>query len=153
MASLSKKETHVLHTLARKSFHPHALAAHAGMSEKEIKPILSRLFERNLIQVTGAKDNPIISLSKQVDLPFSGNEHALESLAPLKLVHVRKIKPIAAKFSTDDVHGLLASLWPEIVVTNVSEIYQPLIEATLTNPKTHEFRTIFLDGFTGNLME
>ncbi len=153
IGSLSKQEGQLLHALARKSATIPQLAAHLDMSEKDIKRSLTKLYDQKLIDVSGSKEKPIVGLSKSLDLPFSGNEKALSSLAPLKLVHVPKIKPIRARISADELNSLLSTLWPNTNIMHVSEIYQPVIEATLMNAKTNEFRKVLLDGFTGNILE
>ncbi|QQR92146.1 MAG: ATP-binding protein [Candidatus Iainarchaeum archaeon] len=153
VGSLSKQEGQLLHTIARKSTTIPQLASQLDMSEKDVKRALTKLYDQKLIDVTGSKEKPVVQLSKSLDLPFSGSEKALSSLAPLKLVHVPKIKPIRARISADELNALLSTLWPNTNIMHVSEIYQPVIEATLMNAKTNEFRKVLLDGFTGNILE
>ena len=153
VADLKESESRLLHLLARKNYSLAQMAKHSEMGEKELRRALTRLYEKKLITVSESKENPIIGLAKNIDLPFSANEHALSSLAPLKLVHVPKIRTAPARISMEDLNSLLSSLWPNTAVTRVSEIYHPIVEATLLNSKTNEYRTIHLDGFTGNIIE
>lgn len=121
--------------------------------EKIVKKVLVKLVDRKLIRVTNEDKVPKFYPDKQVDLPLSGNEKALSSMQSIKLTNVPSISEEKIRISEEKVHALLSQLWTDVTVSKVSPIYRPVFEAVLLNTKNNEARIVFLDGFTGKLLD
>ncbi|MEK6970301.1 MAG: DUF87 domain-containing protein, partial [archaeon] len=121
--------------------------------EKTIKKILVRLVDRKLIRVTNEEKTPKFYPDQRVDLPLMGDEKVLSSMQSITLTNVPSISEEKIRIPEEKVHGLLSQLWPDVSVNKVTPIYRPVFEATLVNTKTNEHRMVFLDGFTGKLLD
>ncbi len=152
LTGLGENEHHVLRMLRMSEQTIQNLQKKLGMDEKMVKRALVKLMDRKLVKVKNEEKLPSFSLIRDLDIPFVGNEKELSSIQALKLVNVSDIVKSVPKYSEEQLHGLLTQLWPNILVTNVSEIYRPAFEATLVNTRTKEHRLVKIDGFTGMIM-
>ncbi len=152
MAGLSTSDQHVIRMIRMSGQTIANLQKKTGLDEKTVKRSLVKLRDRGMINVLNENTLPTFTLAKDIDIPFTGNEKELSSLQALKLVHVSNIAKSISKYSEDQLHTLLTSLWPNILVNNVKEIYRPVFEATLVNTKSGEHRVIRLDGYTGMIL-
>ncbi|MFH0969952.1 MAG: DUF87 domain-containing protein [Candidatus Diapherotrites archaeon] len=129
------------------------LVKKTGIDEKSLKRSLVKLVDRKLIHVKNETKTPIFVSSKEIDLPLTGGEKELGSLQPIKLVHVPAITRENVHITEAMIHAQLTQLWSNVVVTQATEIFRPIFQATLVNPKTNAFRTIKVDGFTGSIID
>lgn len=154
VSGLNETEMRVLRTLFQKGSETiPALVKRTALPEKTVKHALVKLYEGQLVQVKNEEKNPTFSLGKNLDIPFIGNEKELGSVQALKLVNVSNIRKGEPRLSDDKLHALLGTLWPNVSVNRIAEIYRPVFEATLLNTKSGEHRMVRLDGFTGALFE
>ena len=152
MAGLSTSDQHVIRMIRMSGQTIANLQKKTGLDEKTVKRSLVKLRDRGMVNVLNENTLPTFTLAKDIDIPFTGNEKELSSLQALKLVHVSNIAKSIPKYSEDQLHTLLTSLWPNILVNNVKEIYRPVFEATFVNTKTSEHRVVRLDGYTGMIL-
>lgn len=149
LAGLSPSDQAVLRMLRMGGQTIPNLLKKTGLDEKTVKRSLVKLVDRQMARVMNENTFPTFVMAKDIDIPFSGNEKELSSLQALKLVHVSNIVKSIPTFTEEQIHTLLTSLWPNVTVNSVKEIYRPLFEGTLVNTKTGEHRVLRLDGYTG----
>ncbi len=154
VAGLDEQDMKILRLLYH---HPNqnisGLEKRLNLEQKLVKHSLVKLVDRRLIRAKGEERNPVFSVENSLDIPVVGDEKALSSLQSLKLVNVSNIQRERTRISEEKIHTLLSTLWPHVMVESVSEIYRPLFETMLVNPKTGEHRVVRLDGFTGSLLD
>lgn len=153
MAGLSTSDQHVIRMIRTGGQTIANLQKKTGLDEKTVKRSLVKLRDRGMINVLNEDTFPTFTLAKDIDIPFSGSEKELSSLQALKLVHVSNIAKSIPKYSEDQLHTLLTSLWPNILVNSVKEIYRPVFEGVLVNTRSSEHRVLRLDGYTGMIID
>lgn len=152
MAGLSTSDQSVLRLIRTGGQTIANMQKKTGLDEKTVKRSLVKLRDRGMIRVLNENTIPTFVLAKEIDIPFSGSEKELSSLQALKLVNVSNISKTIPKYSEEQLHTLLTSLWPNILVNSVKEIYRPVFDGLLVNTKTGEHRIVKLDGYTGMII-
>ncbi|MDZ4256774.1 MAG: DUF87 domain-containing protein, partial [archaeon] len=142
---LKEDHYHLLREVARKGGTIPQLAKRMRCEGKELAAPLRVLQNNGLIRMSKDKE-PVVSLSPQVDIPLSGMEKTLSSLTHVPLVHVDKVTRTPSNLKPEELHTLLATWWPDVVVTQVKEIFRPTFDGLLINRQTGEHRVVRLDG-------
>jgi uncharacterized protein len=132
---------------------PEELSEILGFDAREIKQDLISLVDRNLADVDIINKKESFRIKRRIDLPFHPGYDILTSInhLPLKKQLISK-SDIQEEISEEIIVSRLEKLWPDIEITEISEIFWPLWEIISKDKRANQ-RAIIVDAVIGQIID
>ena len=132
---------------------PQELSEVLEIDAREIKQDLISLVDRNLADVDIINKKESFRIKRRIDLPFHPRYDILTSInhLPLKKQLISK-SDIQEEISEEIIVSRLEKLWPDIEITEITEIFWPLWEIISKDKRANE-RAIIVDGVIGQIID
>ncbi|HPV65953.1 MAG TPA: DUF87 domain-containing protein [archaeon] len=120
---------------------------------KVIKQDLISLVDRNLADVDIINKKESFRIKRRIDLPFAPEYEILTSInqLPLKKQLISK-SDIQEEISEEIIVNRLEKLWPDIEITEITEIFWPLWDIVSKDKRANE-RKIYVDAVIGQIID
>jgi hypothetical protein len=140
----------LLRLLTKGKFTPDEIIEKTKLTETRLRSAFEQLYDAGFMDRKIEEGKASYWLKKNVDLPPTETHPILQSIEKLPVVKLPSVSKQREKFGKEEAITSLKKLWPNIVITTVSEVFRPFYYARLSSADG-KVRTVKIDAFTGTI--
>ena len=125
-----------------------SLANNMGMEPGNVKRVLEKLAEKDMVRVEKQKDKFVYNLKQKIDLPPSPLHAIMPSIGKRPIIEVESVPLLHPKIEEKEAVDLIKKVWKNISVKEVTHLFLPIWEGVLKK-KTGEERVVRIDAING----
>ncbi|MBT4596992.1 MAG: DUF853 family protein [Candidatus Diapherotrites archaeon] len=126
----------------------HSLSENMGMEPGNVKRVLEKLAEKDMVKVEKQKDRMVYNLKEKIDLPPSPLHAIMPSIGKRPIIEVESVPLLRPNIEEKEAVDLIKKVWKNISVKEVTHLFLPVWEGVLKK-KTGEERVVRIDAING----
>ncbi|MDO8538667.1 MAG: DUF853 family protein [archaeon] len=144
---VNKEEADILKSLLDKMPLEQKIKHSPNLDDEHVREHLEGLAQKGYVLKQKTEGKTKYSLNKEIEMPTTPRHSLLASINSLPITKENVSDVMKENFSREEISQMLQTLFPNVVIKRVSELYRPMYLIKVQGEKN-----FFVDAFTGSIV-